>query len=428
MVHRPQPFLDAGGERLEGHVASGMAQAVVEALEVVDVDEADGQRLAAALGAGALGFEGDGHAAPVGHLGQHIGGDLLGQAAQLAFELAHTALQFAGAAVFLHQALAGAGHHLVHCAGFIDHLTHHTGQAFERVCALDDIGVAHHAVVEAAGGAAQLAQLAEHGLDHGLHGIAGLIALDEQLLLLAACVLQQLARRVHGASPAGVVQTRRQGLALALCPTAVFSQIGQTCGERSAQQHQLIHQMMSMCKQAFDAGAHASHLSRHTFVSAIDRDAISQRRQLIGQLGGPWLLVSQTRLQGPAERGMNLRMMGFHDGCHDRRLDLCRGRRLGDGANRQRCRRRAWWRLRIRVSLTRRRFVPALIPCGDQLPQPLLQTQRIASAAIEHALQAVLFACSRPLFAAPLQATGQFPNQASPTLGQCSGFLGAVVR
>ena len=130
-IGRAQRLADQRGERLERFVAGAVAEFVVEPLEVVDVEQADGQRRTGSLMARALGLEGLHQAAPVGDLGELVGADLVRQALHFLFELADTLGQAFGLAVFFLQTRLGLPHQCLHGPAFFDHLANHAGQAFE---------------------------------------------------------------------------------------------------------------------------------------------------------------------------------------------------------------------------------------------------------------------------------------------------------
>ena len=76
VVDRTQTLAHRSGQGFQRGVASGMTQAVVEFLEIVDVDQAHRQhRGGVTLTARALHFEGLVQATPIGHLRKGIGGD-----------------------------------------------------------------------------------------------------------------------------------------------------------------------------------------------------------------------------------------------------------------------------------------------------------------------------------------------------------------
>ena len=97
-------MLTTARERLQRLVAGAVAELVVEALEVVDVEQADRELAAAALEARALDLEGLHQAAPVGDLRQLVGRDLVGEAPHLVLELDHALRQVGRLAVLLLQA------------------------------------------------------------------------------------------------------------------------------------------------------------------------------------------------------------------------------------------------------------------------------------------------------------------------------------
>ena len=104
-VGRAQRLADHGRERLQRLVAGAVAELVVEALEVVDVEQPDRELAAAALEARALDLERLHQAAPVGDLRQLIGRDLVGEALHLVLELDHALRQVGRLAVLLLQPL-----------------------------------------------------------------------------------------------------------------------------------------------------------------------------------------------------------------------------------------------------------------------------------------------------------------------------------
>ena len=116
---------------LERDVARVVAEAVVELLEVVDVEQGEGNQLLLAFGLGLLDAEGLDQAAAVGDLGQLVGMDFLGQTAQFAFQLLDALAQgpwpcrvpASGGFVSADQAL--------HAAALFDHLAHRACQAFQ---------------------------------------------------------------------------------------------------------------------------------------------------------------------------------------------------------------------------------------------------------------------------------------------------------
>jgi hypothetical protein len=86
VIHRPQLLLHALGQRLQRLIAGAVAQAVVELLEVVDIQQRNRQRCAVALHARALGIERLHQAATIRDLRQRIGRHFIGQVPELVFE------------------------------------------------------------------------------------------------------------------------------------------------------------------------------------------------------------------------------------------------------------------------------------------------------------------------------------------------------
>ena len=150
-VGRPERLADDRGERLQRLVAGAVAELVVEALEVVDVEQADRELAAVALEARALDLERLHQAAPVGDLRQLVGRDLVGEALHLVLELDHALRQVGRLAVLFLQALLRLLDERLHGAALGDHLAHDAGQALERIGLLDHLGVATDALVEVAG-------------------------------------------------------------------------------------------------------------------------------------------------------------------------------------------------------------------------------------------------------------------------------------
>ena len=176
-----------------------MAELVVQALEIIDVEQGDRHRSAAPVDPGAFDLERLHQAAPVRHLGQLVGRDFVGQAPEFRFEMVDDLREFAGPGVLSRDPLAGLRHRGVNAAAFGHHLAHHTGQALERIGRFDHAGIASHAVLETAGLQTEFTEIGQHAGDQPLERVARVFALDAQPHLVFAGLRQQLADRAHTA-------------------------------------------------------------------------------------------------------------------------------------------------------------------------------------------------------------------------------------
>ena len=382
VIPRAQGRLDARGQGRQRDVAHRVAQRVVQAFEVVDVDQAHGQSRCAVLQARTLQFEGGKQAASIGHLRQHIGGHLVGQAPQLALQGAHTRLQRLCACLVLLQALTRVRHHLVHRACIGQHGAHGLGHAVQGVGLADDIDMARNALAKVAGGVIQRGQIGQHLLHHGLERIARPVAVAMQLALLAPRRFDQIAGRAHRPRAHAVVQAGAQRLRLALNPGAVLGELGQPIGEGSAELQQLLDQVVAMSEQALGAAAHRGHRGRQFRRGAQGLDLIGQAGQFGGQLGGAGFFDRQAFAQRLAECGRHLGMLVGQ-------VKPQRGNRHGG---------RAGW-----CTDGDALVAGGLVPRCHQLTQALAQALLVAAAAVEHALQAVFLARCGPQAAAALQ-------------------------
>ena len=222
-----------------------MAEFVVEALEVVDVEQAD-REPAARLHPQHLGLERLQQAAPVGDLRQLVGRYLVRQAPQLALEVVDRLRQFGRAVVLGLQPLARLRHRSVHAAALVDEFAHHARQALQRIGLLDHIGIARGAALEAAGLHAELAQPGEHARHHRLQRQPGPVALEPQRRLVGAGLGQQFADRTQPARGQALFEEQPHRVALAARPRVVLGQLGQARRQLRAQRAELVEQALPM--------------------------------------------------------------------------------------------------------------------------------------------------------------------------------------
>ena len=258
---------------------------------------------AAAIAACALDLERLMQSAPVGHLSQRIGRNLVRQPPQFAFELFDLPRQCGGTAVFVVQALPRLADHRVHGAAFIDHLAHHTGQAFERIGGFHHIDVTAGVVLKAPGLLPQFAEFGQHVLDHRFQCVPRSVALDAKFGLAVPRAAQQLTHRFHAARGQPVLQPRTHRLGLTLGPTAVFGQLGQAVGQLDAQRTELVHQVLPVLQHPVGAAAQAVKLIGQFLCGTRRLQALGGLRDRLGQFAARGVPSRQGLPNGAIETG-----------------------------------------------------------------------------------------------------------------------------
>ena len=424
VVNRAQRRAHARGQRDQGFVADAVAERVVELLEIVDVDQRHRQRGAVARVARALGIEGLGQAAPVGHLGQRVDRDLFREPPQFAFEFAHPRRELHRFGLAGLQARTGAGHLGLHRAAVLHHLAHQLGQTVLRVGVFEVLGIAAELLAKAAGLAAQIAEFGHQALHQRLQRVAGAVALALQTLLLLPRLCQQVlggAHAAHAQRRAAVdrAQARLHRLGLAAGPALVFGQLGQAGREFTRQRGELLDQLVALPEQAPRLQAGLLDLGHQRHSRAFEVDAPRQRGELVGQFAGTRFVARQCRLHRAVQAG--------HQHAPARVVGAGRPHRARRGGR--------WHLLGKFAGLgLRARVVAVGVPTGGQLAQPVMQALRVGAAAVEHALQAIFLACRGPVAAAALDAAHHALDQRRPLLcrdrrggrrcGGATAFLG----
>mmetsp|Transcript_22377 Transcript_22377/g.88473 ORF Transcript_22377/g.88473 Transcript_22377/m.88473 type:complete len:961 (-) Transcript_22377:1086-3968(-) len=426
-VTRPQRGLGAFGQRLEGDVAGVVAQAVVELLEVVDVQQGQRDPGGLALGLGLFNAEGLDQAAAVGDLRQLVGMDFAGQPPQLAFELVHPLRQRGGAVVLQRQACLGLGHQALHAAAFLHHLAHRAGQAFERIGLLDGVGIAADVVLEAVGVLAQFAELGQHALDQALERITGLGALLAQGALALAGAGQQFGDGSDAATGQALSQGLVHRLGLALGPGVVLGQVHEAGTQLAAQAAEFVEQVAAVVEQVAGAQAQGRHPRGPLGAGALALEFGLGRFKLGDQRIGRRCL-GLGRTQRVAHRDIEL---GTDLGPLRRRCRLGRRGRVAlagaAGLGKAGIGKPGVGETAVGEELAGGAAVLAgfdlaaldvLVPALDQLPQALDELVAVGAGQLQHTGDAFLLARQRPVPAAALQAA----HQALDRLGQRLGL------
>ena len=201
-VLRAQAAARDVGQVLERRVSGQVAQRVVEALEIVHVQQRDAHARAGALGAARLAVDGAGQSLAVEHAGQQVVRDQLGHLIQLGAQALYLGLGAVGAVAQLGQLLGHAlGVHRKGACG-LDGILHHGGHVGQAVGALQRLRAGFELGLVLAGAGGRLCQplqeggqrFAHQGLrTHGLLARLGL--LDNDVLQPRLQVLQPALRQ-----------------------------------------------------------------------------------------------------------------------------------------------------------------------------------------------------------------------------------------
>jgi hypothetical protein len=349
------------------------------------------------LAARAFGLEGLRQAATVGHLGERVGGDLVGQAAQFAFQFAHAGFQFGGTLTVGLQAFLRTAHRVCTLRLSSSMVAHHAGQAFQRLGAFNGLHVLGRGHLEAARVFTQFAHFQQHVVNELLERVARGHPFGAHLLLVGARFGQHLARGLHGTHAQAVRQARLQAGALATCPAVVLGQVGDAGCQLLAQGTQAFDQAVAVCKQAPRLLANERDLGHTRRCGAFGRHRVGQAGQPCGQRGGAWFVGGQPGAHRALQVG------------HQRRPFA--SRHLGGGLHFSRG-----------IFGTGLGGVGGLValPGRHQRLQPVQQTLRVTAAAVEHTAQALLAPRGGPLAAAAVQVARQTFHQCRP--GQALGL------
>ena len=355
-------------------------------------------------------------AAPVGDLGQHVGGDLVGQAPQLALERLHAGLELGGAlAAFVAGAPACSADQRRAPRGSPRPSARTTPARLSSESALRDrVDVARHAVGETAGVVAQRVELGEHLRDRVLERRRARCRVPRAARAWRARVCASISLAARTERTLGDVAQAAAAGSRVWPLTQLSSSASSARPALSLQRQpvQLVDQVVAMRQQP--ARALAQRLGLRAQLGAV---APSRAEPACSSRSSPASSMARVVVRRAA-RTCSVGVVLLRAPAASRRARWSRGRRrrAPRRASRSAAPPAAAPVSSTSTSSARARRASAArvdrdrvvgdvaVPRRHELPHALVQPRDVAAVGLQHALQAVLLARRRPLAAAALQA------------------------